>query len=162
MARILQEKLQLLAEKELPESQCGFAKGRGCSDMTFTLRQLVEKSVEHQSKPFTMFMDLKKAYDSVPRAALWHALEKLGVPGDVVKLVQSFHEGMKARVSINGELLEEEIEVENGLRQGCTPTLFNLYACLVYLPWHCKNTRPLEPVNANSLLKLVVMRTVSR
>ena len=39
---------------------------------------------------------------------------------------------MKARLRIDGEMLEE-IEVANSLRQGCTmaPTLFNLYACIV-------------------------------
>ena len=84
-----------------------------------------------------MFVDLRKTYDSLPRPLLWHALEKLGVPGGVVKLVRSFHGGMSARISINGELLEEEILVENGLRQGCTlaPILFNLYSCLVMERW---------------------------
>ena len=70
MARILQERLQQVAEDELPESQCGFRKGRGCSDMSFVIRQLVEKSMEHRSKQFLVFVDLKKAYDSVPRAVL--------------------------------------------------------------------------------------------
>ena len=137
VARILQERLQQVAEVELPESQCGFRKGRGCSDMIFTLRQLVEKSVEHRSRQFITFVDLKKAYDSVPRTALWRALEKLGVPDSVVNLVKSFHDGMKAQLSINGELVEEKIDVDNGLRQGCTmaPTLFNLYACLMMERW---------------------------
>ena len=154
MARILQERLQLLAEDELPESQCGFRKGRGCSDMTFTLRQLVEKSVEHQTKQFIVFVDLQKAYDSVPRAVLWRALEKLGVPDSMIRLVQSFHEGMKAQVSINGELLEEKIEVENGLRQGCTlaPTLFNLYASLVMERW-TERVAGLEGVGTGMLCK---------
>jgi len=53
MAKILQGRLQQLAETELPESQCGFRTGRGCSDMTF--RQLVEKSIEHRSKQFITF-----------------------------------------------------------------------------------------------------------
>ena len=47
--RIIQERLQTLAEEELPESQCGFRKGRGCSDMDFTIRQLVEKW-KHRSR----------------------------------------------------------------------------------------------------------------
>ena len=79
VTRILQERLQKLAEDELPESQCGFRKGRSCADMIFTVRQLVEKSCEHKSKTFFTFIDLKKAYHSVPREAMWLALAKLGV-----------------------------------------------------------------------------------
>ena len=52
VAGILQEKVQKLAEDELPESQFGFMKGRNCADMTFTVCQLVEKSLEHESKAF--------------------------------------------------------------------------------------------------------------
>lgn len=48
VARILQARLQKVAEEELPDSQCGFCKGRGCSDMIFSLCQLVEKSIEHR------------------------------------------------------------------------------------------------------------------
>ena len=73
-ARILQGRLQELAEEVLPESQCGFRKGRGCSDMIFTVRQLIEKANEHKAKIFLVFIDLRKAYDSVPREALWVAL----------------------------------------------------------------------------------------
>ena len=36
VARVLQEQLQRIVEDELPESQCGFRKGRGCTDMIFT------------------------------------------------------------------------------------------------------------------------------
>ena len=60
VAKILQERLQQVAEEELPESQCGFRKGRGCMDMIFIF-----------FKQFFLFIDLKKAYDSVPRTAMW-------------------------------------------------------------------------------------------
>ena len=53
MARTLQERLQKLAEDELPESQCGFRKARSYADMIFTIRQLVEKSCKHKSKAFS-------------------------------------------------------------------------------------------------------------
>ena len=47
----------------------------------------------------------------------------------MVDLVKSFHEDMKARVRVDGELIDK-IEVTNGLRQECTmaPMLLNLYA----------------------------------
>ena len=64
--RIIQERLQAIAEHTLPESQCGFRKGRGCVDMIFVARQLMEKAIEHGETLFVLFIDLKKAYDSIP------------------------------------------------------------------------------------------------
>ena len=69
-ARILQQRLQTVAESELAESQCGFRKGRRCTDMVFCARQLVEKTQEHKKQLYVVFVDLRKAYDSVPPAWL--------------------------------------------------------------------------------------------
>ena len=127
----------------LPESQCGFRKGRSCIDMIFMVRQLVKKTIElvkktieHDTMQYLIFVDLHKAYDSVPQEALRLALLKLGVPETLVELVKSFNNNMNASVKVDGELLEE-FEVTNGLRQGCTmaPTLFNLYACIIAEKW---------------------------
>ena len=46
----MQGQLQSLADRLLPESQCGFCGGRGCTDMTFVMRQLAEKALEHRTK----------------------------------------------------------------------------------------------------------------
>ena len=127
VARILQERLQKLAMDELPESQCGFRKGRRCADMIYVVRQLIEKSWEHESKAFFTFIDLKKAYDSVPREAMWLALGKLGVPELLVKLIKSFHEDTKAKIRLN-EVVLEEINVQNGLSKD---VVWHQY-CLIY------------------------------
>ena len=107
--------------------------------MIFTVRQLIEKSWEHKAKSFLTFIDLKKAYDSVPRDAMWKALEKLGVPAPTIQLIRSFHHGMQAQIRLDGALLEP-IDVTNGLRQGCcmAPVLFNLYTCIVVERWHAR------------------------
>ena len=47
-----------------------------------------------------LFVDLRKAYDSVPRAALWCALRKYGVPDVMIELVRSLHDGMTATVTV--------------------------------------------------------------
>ena len=136
VATILQERLQVSAEQELPESHCGFRKGRSCTDMIFVARQLMKKSWEHRAKTFFTFIDLKKAYDSVPRRGMWLVLKKLGVPEKSVNLIRAFHTSMKAKIRLDGELLQD-INVENGLRQGCcmAPVLFNLYTTLVIERW---------------------------
>ena len=77
LGRIVEGRLQVIAEKILPESQSGFKKGCGCVDMIFVARQLVEKAREHGESLYVLFVDLRKAYDSVPRQALWKVLQNM-------------------------------------------------------------------------------------
>ena len=107
----------MIAEGLLADSQCGFCRGRGCVDMIFVARQLMEKTREHDDARFMMF--LKKAYDSVPREALWTVLEKCGVLPTMLSIIRSFHEGMQAGVRV-GSAVTNCFEVRNDLRQGCT------------------------------------------
>ena len=102
VGRVIQYRLQLLATTSLPESQCGFRPGRSCADAAFSVRRIVEKSFEHRVKSFCIFVDLRKAYDSIPRAALWIALRKIGAPNSLVNLIASFHTDMKATVRVGG------------------------------------------------------------
>lgn len=90
----------------------------------------------YYSKAFLIFIDLRKAYDSVPHAALLLALEVYGVPGSLIQLIDGFHSGMPAAVRVDGDV-SGSISVENGLRQGCVmaPLLFNLYFGLVLEAW---------------------------
>ena len=99
-AQIMQDRLQVIAERLFPESQCRFRKGTGCMDMIFAARQLIEKSRVHADSLFVLFVDLKKAYDSVPRQALWCVLEKCGMPPVMLSVIKSFHEGMSAVVRV--------------------------------------------------------------
>jgi len=75
-AKIIQQRLQAIVEEEVADSQCGFWCNRGCVDMIFCACQLIEKAVEHNTKAFLLFIDLRKAYDSVPRQAMWLILSK--------------------------------------------------------------------------------------
>ncbi len=138
-AKTIQGRLQTMAEEMLLDSQCGFRRGRGCVDMIFGARQLIEKTIEHNTKMFMLFVDLKKAYDSVPREALWSALESYGIPDSLLKIVRSLHDGMQAQVIVDGRVAPT-FEVRNGLRQGyvLAPTLFNLYFNLVIRKWQEK------------------------
>ena len=138
-SKIIQQRLQTVAEKVLPDSQCGFRAGRGCIDMIFCAGQLVEKAIEHRTRLYLLFVDLRKAYDSVPREALWCVLRKYGIPSTMRSVIYSLHDGMRAEVTVDGQATPE-FDVCNGLRQGCViaPTLFNLYFALVMEQWRVR------------------------
>ena len=86
-----------------------------------------------------LFIDLRKAYDSIPREALWCVLQKFGIPQSMINVIRSLHDGMQAEVTVDGQVAPK-FEVCNGLRQGCViaPTLFNLYFGLVIEQWRTK------------------------
>ena len=138
VARIIQSRLSSSMDSVLPDSQCGFRKNHYCMDMVFAARQIVEKSFEHKQKRFFVFIDLKKAYDSVPRECLWLVLAKAGIPDKLIALIKGFHEGMTASLRLAGGSSDTQpISVENGLRQGCcmAPVLFNIFMWAVIECW---------------------------
>ena len=55
----------------LPESQCGFRKDRGTTDIIFTARQLQEKCQEQNVDLYMTFVELYKAFDTVSREGIW-------------------------------------------------------------------------------------------
>ncbi|KAL5467621.1 hypothetical protein EMCRGX_G031880 [Ephydatia muelleri] len=127
-ARVLANRITPVAESILDETQCGFRKCRGTIDMIFVARQLQEKAREQMCQLYMCFFDLKKAYDSVPRHALWLLLARLGFPSKLVHILRGLHINMEASVRVDG-VLSDPFQVTTGLKQGCVlaPFLFNLY-----------------------------------
>ena len=52
--------------------------------MILIARQLIEKTREHRD---SLFIDWRKAYDSVPRNSLWTVLAKCGVPPTMLSII---------------------------------------------------------------------------
>lgn len=128
LARVLLNRLtQHMEDGHLPESQCGFRKGRGTVDMIFAARQLQEKCQEQNRDLYTTFVDLTKAFDTVSREGLWKIMRKLGCPDKFINMVRQFHDGMLARVRNDGDS-SDAFPVTNGVKQGCVlaPTLFSM------------------------------------
>ena len=65
----------MIAEGILLESKSGSRKGCGCIDMIFVARWLMEKAHEHKNSLFVMYVNLRKACDSIPQEALLKSLE---------------------------------------------------------------------------------------
>ena len=76
-ARVVLNRLQTLAERVYPESQCGFRAGRSTIDMIFFLRKLQKKCREHRQPMYIAFIDLTKAFDLVSRKGLFTLLQRI-------------------------------------------------------------------------------------
>ena len=131
-ARILLNRLLPLSEDILPETQFGFRPNRSTCEAIFSIRQLQEKSREQGQPLYACFVDLEKAFDSVPREALWVVLAKLGCTDKFVRMIRLLHDDMRCCVNVQGED-SEFFTVSCGVKQGCVlaPTLFALYFAVV-------------------------------
>nr|VZI48833.1 unnamed protein product [Spirometra erinaceieuropaei] len=106
-ARILPNRLNNHLEQGLlPESQCGFRRHRGTTDMIFAARQLQEKCQEMRTHLYSTFVDLTKAFDTVNREGLWKIMQKFGCPKRFTQMVRQLHDGMMARVTDNEAVSE--------------------------------------------------------
>ena len=132
LERILDKRLRERVEPELGEEQLGFRKGRGTTDGMFSLRQLVEKRLEKQGHMTLAFVDLEKAFDTVPGQMAITTLRWMGAPESEVKMVEAMYENTKARVVV-GSGMSNEFQVNIGLRQGSalSPLLFILVMELI-------------------------------
>ena len=76
LANILLNRLNVhLDQTELiSESQCGFIKDRGTTNMIFTARQFLDKGHEQNVDLYMTFVDLIKAFDTVSRNGLWKSM----------------------------------------------------------------------------------------
>ena len=131
IARVL-ARLQKLAERVYPESQCGFRAERSTIDMVFSVRQLQEKCREQQIPLFIAFIDLTKAFDLVNRDGLFKLLHKIGCPPIVLSLTKSFHSDMKGTVQLDGST-SIPFNIVSGVKQGfvLAPTLFGIFFSLM-------------------------------
>ena len=82
---------------------------------------------------FMCFIDLQKVYDIVDRTFLWQVLARIGVPPQMIAVIQQVHDGMRACVRPDDGVCSDWFEVEQKLRQGCVlyPLVFNIFSAVV-------------------------------
>ena len=111
--------------RELPDVQPGFRKGRGTRNQIAN----IEKTREFQKSIYFCFIDYAKAFDCVDHNKLWKILQEMGVPDHLICLLRNLYAGQEATVR-TGHGTTHCFQIGKGVRQGCilSPCLFNLYA----------------------------------
>ena len=77
MLKILQARLQQHVNRELPDVQTGFIKGRGTRDQIANICWITEKAREFQKNIYFCFIDYAKAFDCVDHNKLWKILKEM-------------------------------------------------------------------------------------
>ncbi|KAL4084333.1 hypothetical protein QTP88_028157 [Uroleucon formosanum] len=126
-AYCLLDRIKPIAEEIIGDYQGGFGPNRSTTDQIFVIRQTLQKMWEFNIDVYILFVDFKKAYDSIHRASLINILREFRFPKRLVNLVEASINGTKIKVKL-ANMLSQSVEVVTGLRQGdaLSPILFNL------------------------------------
>ena len=89
MLKILQARLQQYVNRELPDVQAGFRKGRGTRDEIANICWIIEKAREILKNIYFCFIDYAKAFYCVYHNKLWKILKEMGIPGHLTCLLSN-------------------------------------------------------------------------
>ncbi|KAK3574055.1 hypothetical protein QTP86_001330 [Hemibagrus guttatus] len=111
--RVVEARLRKVVE--ICEQQYGFMPRKRTTDAIFALRILMEKYRDGQRELHSVFVDLEKAYDRVPREELWYCMRKSGVAEKYVRMVQDIYE--RSRTVVRCAVGQtEEFKVEENIK----------------------------------------------
>ena len=79
MLKILQVRLQQYMNRELPDVQADFRKGRGTRDLIANICWIMEKAREFQKIIYFCFINYAKAFDCVDHNKMWKILKEMGI-----------------------------------------------------------------------------------
>ena len=113
--------------RELPDVQAGFKKGRRTRDQIANIHWIIEKAREFQKNIYFCFIDYAKAFDCVDHNRLWKILKEMGIPDNLTCLLRNLYAGQEATVRYE---TTDWFQIGKGVCQSCmlSPCLFNLYA----------------------------------
>jgi sorting nexin-29 len=116
----LSDKLQPILRKE----QAGFRPHRSCVDQN-TLRIAVEQSLKYRAPLYMIFVDFKRAFDSLKHTAIWQTLAERGVPTKLVIIIKELHNKSTCQV-IHRNRKSESIPVRNSVKRAAYCLHFSL------------------------------------
>ena len=124
-----QARLQQDVNREIPDVQAGFRKGRGARDQIANICWIIEKAREFQKNIYFCFTEYAKAFDCVDHNKLWKILQEMGIPDHLICLLRNLYAVQETTVR-TGHGTTDWFQIEKAVSQGCksSPCLFNSYA----------------------------------
>ena len=93
MLEILRARLQRHVNRELPDVQAGFRKGRGTRDQIANIHWIIKKAREFQKNIYFCFTNYDNAFDCVDHNKLWKILQEMRIPDHLICLLRNLYSG---------------------------------------------------------------------
>ena len=115
--------------RELPDVQAGFRKGRGTRDQIANVCWIIVKAREFQKNIYFCFIDYAKVFDYVDHNKLSKILQEVGIPDHLTCLLRNLYAGQEATVR-TGHGTVDWFQIGKRVCQGCifSPCSLNLHA----------------------------------
>ena len=98
MLKIFQARLQEYLNREFPDVQAGFRKGRRTRDQIANIHWIIRKAREFQKNIYFCFIDYAKAFDCVDPNKLWEILKEMGIPDHLTCLLRNLYADQEVTV----------------------------------------------------------------
>ena len=98
MLKILQARHQQYVNRELPDVQAGFRKGRGTRDQFADIHWVIQKAREFQKNIYFCFIGYAKVFDCVYHNKLWEILQEMEIPDHFTYLLRNLYAGQGTTV----------------------------------------------------------------
>ena len=118
MLKILQARLQQYVNRELPDVQAGFRKGRGTREPIANICRIIEKAREFQKNSYFCFIDYAKAFDCVDHNKLWKILKEMRIPDHLTCVLRNVCADQEATVR-TAHGTTDWFQIGKGVCKGC-------------------------------------------
>ena len=102
--------------RELPDVQAGFRKGRGTRDQIANICWIIKKARDLQKNIYFCFIDYAKAFDCVDHNKLWEILQEMGILDHLTSLLRNLYAGQKATVRTVVHVKTEWFQIGKGVQ----------------------------------------------
>ncbi|MGL5754370.1 MAG: reverse transcriptase domain-containing protein [Paraclostridium sp.] len=123
-ATLVCDRISRLSESRIANSQFGFRQNRSTEQAILCLRHIIQNAIDHKAETVITFVDLTKAFDTLPRHLIQRCLQNMGCSSNIMESVNALMNDPVCHLKGSDETFTMKRGVRQGSKEG--PLLFNI------------------------------------